>query len=211
MRRRARPGGLFVTFEGIEGSGKTTQARRLSAWLSARGVSHVATREPGGTAIGAELRQVLLHGDGAELDARAELLLMVADRCQHLSELIQPALAKGTLVLCDRYADASRAYQGAGRGLGVETVDLLHSGFGVPKPARTYLFDCPVDVALERLTKRGERDRFEREGRTFHSRIRSAYRAFARAEPDRFRVLPAGKSEDAVFALLSKDLEALLS
>lgn len=199
-----------MTFEGIEGSGKTTQVRRLSAWLSARGVSHVATREPGGTAIGAALRQVLLHGEGG-LDPRAELLLMVADRCQHLSELIQPALAKGTLVLCDRYADASRAYQGAGRGLGVETVDRLHSGFGVPKPARTYLFDCPVDVALERLTKRGERDRFEREGRTFHARIRSAYRAFARAEPDRFRMLPADKSEDAVFALLSKDLEVFLS
>lgn len=198
-----------MTFEGIEGSGKTTQVRRLSAWLSTRGVSHVATREPGGTAIGAELRQVLLHGEGG-LDPRAELLLMVADRCQHLSELIQPALAKGTLVLCDRYADASRAYQGAGRGLGVETVDLLHSGFGVPKPARTYLFDCPVDVALERLTKRGERDRFEREGRTFHARIRSAYRDFAKAEPDRFRVLPAGKSEDAVFALLSKDLDEFL-
>ncbi len=198
-----------MTFEGIEGSGKTTQVRRLSAWLSARGVSHVATREPGGTAIGAELRQVLLHGDGG-LDPRSELLLMVADRCQHLSELIQPALAKGTHVLCDRYADASRAYQGAGRGLGVETVDLLHSGFGVPKPARTYLFDCPVDVALERLTKRGERDRFEREGRAFHARIRSAYRGFAKAEPDRFRVLPAGKTEDAVFALLSKDLDEFL-
>lgn len=210
MRRRARPGGLFLTFEGIEGSGKTTQARRLSAWLSARGVSHVATREPGGTAIGAELRQVLLHGDGG-LDPRAELLLMVADRCQHLSELIQPALAEGTLVLCDRYADASRAYQGAGRGLGVETVDLLHSGFGVPKPARTYLFDCPVDAAFERLTKRGERDRFEREGRAFHQRVRAAYRAFAKAEPERFCVLPAGKSEDAVFALLSKDLEGFLS
>ncbi|MBL8111651.1 MAG: dTMP kinase, partial [Acidobacteria bacterium] len=103
-----------------------------------------------------------------------------------------------------------RAYQGAGRGLGVETVDLLHSGFGVPKPARTYLFDCPVDAAFERLTKRGERDRFEREGRAFHQRVRAAYRAFAKAEPERFCVLPAGKSEDAVFALLSKDLEGFL-
>ena len=204
--------GLFITFEGIEASGKTTQIHRAEAHLAARGVPVLATREPGGTAVGALLRSVLLEFSG-RLDAATELLLLIADRQQHLVEEIEPALAAGTSVLCDRYKDASRAYQGAGRGLGEATVDALHGRFCPRDPDRTYLFDCPVDVAMERLLKRGkgQKDRFEREELAFHRRVRAAYRRQARLDPRRFLVLDTTRPPDAVFARLARDLDVLLA
>ncbi len=204
--------GLFVTFEGIEGSGKTTQVARVAALLASRGVPHVTTRQPGGTPVGAALRKVLLGWSG-RLDPAAELLLMFADRRQDLTEQIEPALAAGRVVLCDRYTDASRAYQGAGRRLGEATVDALHARFCRREPDVTYLFDCPVETALKRVLGRGDghRDRFERETLAFHRRVRAAYRRRARREKRRFVVLDARRPADEVFAALWGDLSRRLA
>ncbi len=154
--------GLFLTFEGIEGSGKTTQVARAAAWMEARGFPVLATRNPGGTELGRHLREALLHSRD-HIDAGAELLLMMADRRHHLMTMIEPALAAGTHVLCDRYTDASRAYQGAGRGLGEKRVDELHERWCKRNPDRTYLFDLPVETALARVAGRKGTsfDRFE--------------------------------------------------
>jgi len=179
--------GLFVTFEGIEGCGKTTQLNRAADWLRARGHAVLTTREPGGTALGKRVRHALLHAR-ENVEAGAELLLMVGDRRQHLFETIEPALNAGTAVLCDRYADSSRAYQGAGRGLGEAAVDELHRRWCPRVPDRTYLFDCPVEVALLRVAERSgpgreKIDKFEREEIAFHRRVRTAYRRRARTGP----------------------------
>lgn len=206
MTARRRKG-LLVTFEGIEGSGKTTQVRLLARRLRRLGVALLVTRQPGGTPAGARLRRLLLHA-GA-LDPRAELLLMFADRRQHLTESIEPALAAGTVVLCDRYSDASRAYQGAGRGLGEELVDLLHERFCGRDPDRTYLFDCPVRTGLGRLAARSGKDRIEREALAFHRRVRAAYLARARREPGRFLVLDGTRGVDALAEEVSADFDAL--
>ncbi len=209
--RGGRRRGLFVTFEGIEGSGKSTQLARARVRLEALGLPVLATREPGGTAIGEHLRRVLLDSSG-RLDPAAELLLMLADRRQHLTETIEPALAAGVVVLCDRYTDASRAYQGAGRGLGEAAVDALHRSFAPLEPDRTYLFDCPVETALARVAARsgGSVDRFERESLSFHRRVRAAYRRRARREPRRIAVLDASLPAEAVFAALWRDLARVL-
>jgi len=209
-KKRAGPG-LFVTFEGIEGSGKTTQLRLARDWAVKRGTKVLTTRQPGGTRLGVLLREVIL-GSSSAIDPRTELLLLFADRRQHLTEQIEPALAAGTLVLCDRYTDASRAYQGAGRRLGEETVDDLHARFCRRDPDRTYLFDLPVGVALARLSARdgGARDRIESEGLAFHRRVRAAYRRRAAKEPKRFLVLDATRSTEQVFDEVREDLERLL-
>ena len=209
-RRRTAPRGLFVTFEGIEGSGQTTQIARAAAWMEARGLPVLATRNPGGTELGKLLRGALLHSKG-HIDAGAELLLMMADRRHHLQTMIEPALAAGTHVLCDRYTDASRAYQGAGRGLGEAAVDALHRAWCRLDPNRTYLFDLPVDVALARVAKRrgASFDRFEEEDRDFHERVRGAYLRRAKKEPKRFVVLDAAPSASEVFLSLEENLQSL--
>jgi dTMP kinase len=204
--------GLFVTFEGIEGSGKSTQVARVARTLAGLGVPALATREPGGTTVGLALRDVLLGWSG-RLDPAAELLLMFADRRQHLSETIEPALAEGRVVLSDRYTDASRAYQGSGRGLGEKAVDALHRRFCRRVPDVTYLLDCPVETALARVARRGSgrKDRFESEDLAFHRRVRAAYRRRARLEPRRFVVLDARRSQGEVFAALWRDLSRRLA
>ena len=206
--RRKR--GLFVTFEGIEGSGKSTQLRLLARRLRRLGVPLLVTRQPGGTPTGARLRRLLLHS-GA-VDPRAELLLMFADRRQHLTESIEPALAAGTVVLCDRYTDASRAYQGAGRRLGEELVDLLHARFCGREPDRTYLFDCTPETGLARVAaSRGGKDRIEREALAFHRRVRGAYLDRARRESARFLVLDGTRPVGELAALLAADVDRLLA
>ena len=206
IARRTR--GLFVTFEGIEGSGKSTQLRLLARRLRRLGVPLLVTRQPGGTPAGARLRRLLLHA-GA-LDPRAELLLMLADRRQHLTESIEPALAAGTLVLCDRYADSSRAYQGAGRRLGEDLVDRLHDTVSCREPDRTYLFDCPPETGLARVAAgRGKKDRIECEALAFHRRVRAAYLARARREPGRFLVLDGTRPAEELARLVAADLDAL--
>jgi dTMP kinase len=204
--------GLFVTFEGIEGSGKTTQIARAAAFLEARGLPVLATRNPGGTDLGRHLREALLHSKG-HIDAGAELLLMMADRRHHLVTMIEPALAAGTHVLCDRYTDASRAYQGAGRGLGEKRVDELHDRWINRNPDRTYLFDLPVETALARAkTREGAVfDRFEIEDKRFHERVRRAYLHRARKEPRRFVVIDAARPADDVFSSLEENLRSLFS
>jgi dTMP kinase len=208
---RAVARGVFITFEGIEGSGKSTQMRRAAALLAERGIPHLATREPGGTPLGQKLRTILLDTPG-HLDAAVELLLLVADRRQHLVEEIQPALARGVVVMSDRFTDASRAYQGAGRRLGEARVDALHELFAIPEPDRTYLFDCPVATGLSRIASRDKAaDRIDQESAAFHRRVRLAYRRRAASEPARFRVIDASPSEDEVFAALAKDLLAFVA
>lgn len=212
--RESRPmsrRGLFLTFEGIEGSGKTTQLRRLARTLRRLGLPILVTRQPGGTAVGRRLRRLLL-APGAPIDARTELLLMFADRRQHLTETIEPALAAGVHVLCDRYTDASRAYQGAGRRLGVATVDLLDDTFCKRAPDRTYLFDCPVPTALARIGRRREGpDRIESERAAFHRRVRRAYLDRAAAEPERILVVDAARPEREIAEGVLADARRLLT
>jgi dTMP kinase len=169
----------FIVLEGGEGSGKSTQAERLTAWLRAQGREVVATYEPGDTKFGAQLRDVLLHGD-APLDSRTELLLMLADRAQHVVEVIRPALERGAIVVCDRFSPSTLAYQGVGRGLGVDDVERMcaYATAGV-EPDVVLVLDVPDDVAEARIVR--HRDRVERAGRDFHARVRAAYRDLAPA------------------------------
>jgi dTMP kinase len=197
---------LFVTFEGIEGSGKSTHLRHLAAHLRAAGRDVVETREPGGTRAGEAIRRLLLGRDAVPLTAETELLLYCADRAQHIAELIRPALAAGRVVLCDRFSDSTIAYQGNGRGLDLETVRALdaHARRGL-RPGLTFLLDCPAEEGLARVRRRsgaeaGPGDRFEREAMPFHERVRAGFLALAAAEPDRFCVLDAARSVEQVRA-----------
>lgn len=202
----------LVTFEGIEGSGKSTQARRAAELCRGNGREVLLEREPGGTAIGRRLREVLLDPASRGLDPLSELLLMEADRRQHVSEVLGPALARGVLVLCDRFNDATYAYQGGGRGLSperIETIDRWTTG--EVRPERTLLFDCPVEVGLARARRRdGESTpRFEAEDRPFHERVRAAYLAIARREPARVKVIDSTRPPDAVFEDVRRHLEGI--
>jgi len=205
--------GRFVTFEGIEGSGKSTQVARLAQWLlEGRACEPVVTREPGGTPLGRRLRTVLLAGDAGE--PLTEAMLMAADRAEHVATVIRPALAEGRHVLCDRHADSTLAYQGGGSGVARELLVALN-GVAVRglSPDLTLLFDLEPAVALERMRARtgGAADRFEAESLAFHERVRAAYLELARAEPARFRVIDASKGADAVHADARGHLERLLS
>jgi dTMP kinase len=203
---RLRPRGLFVTFEGIEGAGKSLQLSLLARRLRTAGVSVVATREPGGTRLGKRLRQILLETAGEPVSPRAELHLYVADRIQHLLEVVEPALDRGDVVLCDRYADATLAYQGYGRMLPLDSIEELHrrSPLG-RKPTRTLLLDLEPATGLARARLRDAASasaaaeaRMEAEALDFHHRVRDGYLALARMEPDRFRVVPADGAPDDV-------------
>lgn len=195
-------GGLFLTVEGIEGVGKSTQIELLAARIRAGGRETVPTREPGGTSLGERLRAVLLERDGPAIAPEVELLLYAADRAQHIVERIRPALDRGAVVLCDRYLDATLAYQGYGRGLGVEAVRRLHVHPPLDlRPDRTILLDLDARTALARARRRNDdrrmaadEGRFEEEALAFHLRVRRGYLELAEAEPDRFRVVPADGS-----------------
>ncbi len=184
---------LFVTFEGIEGSGKSTHLGHLASHLRGAGHTVVETREPGGTRAGAAVRALLLGDDGVPLAPLTELFLYCADRAQHTAEVIRPGLAAGRIVLCDRFSDSTIAYQGFGRGLdlaSLRTMDALARD-GV-SPDLTLLLDCPVEVGLRRACQRSAAgDRFERETIAFHERVCAGFLALAAAEPGRFRVLDA--------------------
>ncbi len=191
----------FVTFEGIEGSGKSTHLRFLAAHLRAAGHDVVETREPGGTAVGVGLRQLLLGPSAVPLTPLTELLLYCADRAQHVAEVVRPALAAGRVVLCDRFSDSTIAYQGYGRGLDLATVRELDARArdGVT-PHLTLLFDCPVAEGLARARSRGGGDRFEDETLAFHERVRAGFRALAAADPGRVRIIDTTGPVDAVRA-----------
>ncbi len=190
--------GAFITFEGIEGSGKSTQIALLAEGLRAAGVPIALTREPGGTAIGDQVRRILLDPANTALDPVAELLLYGASRAQHLAELIGPQLSRGAVVLCDRFADATLAYQGFGRGVALPVIrDLDRIVCAGLKPDLTLLVDCEAAAGLSRARGRNDtrglagEGRFENEELAFHERVREGYRTLAREEPGRFAVVSA--------------------
>jgi dTMP kinase len=196
----------FITFEGIEGCGKTTQLRRVAARL---GAAAVLTREPGGTAIGQAVRQVLLDPASRALTPIAELLLYFADRAQNVGEVVRPALAAGRVVLCDRHVESSLAYQGHGRGLDLGAIrGLAALATGGLRPDVIVLLDVPVAVGLARVGRRGAHDRLEAEVREFHDRVRAGYEALVAGEPDRWLRVDGARAEDAVFDDLWSGLSA---
>jgi dTMP kinase len=202
----------FVTLEGIEGVGKTTQVARLSAALTARGIEHVVTREPGGTPLAEKIRELVLSPKEEALPPVAELLLMFAARAVHLANHIEPALAAGRWVICDRFTDATFAYQGAGRGMDQADIRYLESCVqGARRPDLTLLLDVPVAVGLGRSRKRDvgkDRDRFELERAEFFERVRDGYLQRSRAEPVRIAVIDAAQGVDQVMADILKALES---
>jgi len=193
---------LFITFEGVEGSGKSTHARALVARLRAEGREVVETREPGGTPAGAALRALLLGAESLPLTPLAELFMYCADRTQHITEVIAPALAAGTVVVCDRFSDSTIAYQGYGRGLDLGLVRGLDAqARGGVSPTLTFLLDCPVALGLRRARARSRAgDRFEREAEAFHERIRTGFHALAAESPSRVVVLDSSGDAAAVDA-----------
>ena len=208
----------FVTFEGGEGSGKTTQIKLAADWLRERGIPVLETAEPGGTPLGRKIREILLNRGSCAIGAEAELLLFAADRAQHVRETILPALAEGQWVLCDRFADATLAYQGFGRRLDAAFIRTLNDFSTCSlKPDLTLLFDLPVEAGLERAKKRtagikpkAAEDRFEREERTFHGRIREGYLRLAAEEPERFRIINGAADIETVRREVCRHLTALL-
>jgi len=202
------PRGLFVTLEGLDGSGKTTQIRRLAAWMQKRGIDPVMTRQPGGTATGDRIRALLLDSGTAPLVPMTEMALMFADRAQAIAEVIEPALAAGRIVLCDRFTDSTEAYQGGGRQLGSESVLELHRLIcGDLKPDLTLLLLPSLEASLARARRRNERtaaqtgqdeNRFEQEQGEFFKRVWQKYREIARREPDRVILIEGNLSIDEV-------------
>ncbi|MBC05607.1 dTMP kinase [Thalassospira sp.] len=196
--------GLFISFEGGEGSGKSTQIRRLEKWFRDQGKDVVVTREPGGSPGAEEIRNLLLTGDPGRWDAVTEALLMFASRRDHVERTIRPALDCGKVVLCDRFADSSVAYQGYGHGLGADYIrNLWKLAIGDFKPDLTLIFDLPIELGLERAGARfanvsAAEDRFERMGLEFHQRLRDGFREIASNETERCSVIDASGDVEAV-------------
>jgi dTMP kinase len=208
----------FITFEGIEGCGKTTQIRLAEVWFRERGIPVVATAEPGGTPLGRKIREMLLNRGSCTIGAEAELLLFAAARAQHVRETILPALDAGQWVLCDRFSDATAAYQGFGRGLDDRFIRTLNAFSALTvTPERTILLDLPVETGLARAEKRAAgirpeaaEDRFEREERAFHGRVREGYLNLAAEEPERFRIIDGAANIETVRREVCRHLTALL-
>jgi dTMP kinase len=203
--------GRFITFEGGDGAGKTTQAVKLEAWLRERGHEVVRTREPGGTALGQGLRELLLHG-AEPVDPRTEALLYAADRAQHVAQIVRPALKRGAIVVQDRYIDSSLAYQGAGRVLAIDEVRRLSTwASGGLQPDVTVLLDVSPERGVARRVAAGNvADRLEREASDFHARVREAFLQLARAEPDRFFTLDAHAPIDLLHASIIQRVATIL-
>jgi len=205
-------GGRFITFEGLDGTGKSTQIEKLAKALRARGLSVLMTREPGGTATGEKIRHLILDSATTQLSSMAEMALMFASRAQHIKEVIQPALAEGKIVLCDRFTDSTEAYQGAGRKLGSEPVLELHRILcGDLQPDLSLLMDSDIASSVDRSRRRNQKtskngrarkdeNRFEQENRAFFARVRNGYLAIARREPQRVVVLNARGTPAATHA-----------
>lgn len=207
MRRRGR----FITLEGVEGVGKTTHMQFICGQLRARGFTVLETREPGGTPEADEIRATLLKLRDGSFDPMAELLLMFAARALHVANVIRPALAAGTWVVCDRFIDASYAYQGGGRGIAAARIAALERMVlkGL-KPDLTLLLDARTEIGMSRARDRGSLDRFEREHDDFFKRVRRVYLTRARREPRRIRTVDAGQSLDAVQATITAVLDERL-
>ena len=205
--------GRLITLEGIEGVGKSTNLRYIADRLAAAGIPFVTTREPGGTPLAEEIRTLLVTPRDEPVAQQAELLLMFAARAQHVQTLIAPALARGDWVLCDRFTDATYAYQGGGRGVSLADIGWLETHVqGALRPDRVFLLDVDVATGLARAKARsGAGDRFERERVEFFERVRAAYRARAQANPGRYRVIDAGGTLDAVQRALASEIDAFVA
>ncbi len=206
----ARPG-RFITLEGTEGAGKSSQLDAIVRWVESHGLSVVATREPGGTGLGEAIRGLLMDEYDEPMPAMSELLLMFAARAAHLAQVIEPALASGAWVVCDRFTDASFAYQGAARGLGSQAVSVLEQLVqGERRPDQVLLFDLPAEKGLARVAGRGAANRFDREALAFHRAVRAAYLARAEQWPSRYTLIEAGAPPAQVGAQVKAALERLL-
>lgn len=207
--------GVFITFEGGDGVGKSTQAELLGSWCEARGDEVVRTREPGGTRLGLALRKLLLHGDDeiGAVDARAEALLYAADRAQHVAKVVRPALDRGAVVVQDRYIDSSLAYQGAGRVLDIDDVKRISEwASGGLWPHLTVLLDLDPETGAKRRVARGEKaDRLESEAVEFHSAVRQGFLTLAASAPDRYLVLDATRPVDELHAAILARVTELLT
>jgi len=206
---------LLLTLEGIEGSGKSTQAQRLKTFLDSRGIPAILTREPGGSPLGERIREMILTPGQEPLAPEAEVLLFLAARAQHVRRIIGPALDNGEVVICDRFTDATLAYQGGSGAISDELLDSLNRwATGAISPTRTYLIDVPVDVGLARAMGRRAQsapDRFESEGAPFFEAVRKRYLEMARSESERFVVLRGTDSEEAIAHQIQEDVVSLLS
>jgi dTMP kinase len=204
--------GKFITIEGGEGAGKSTMMDRLAGWLVSQGHRVVSTREPGGTVLAEKIRAILLDDQHGELSAQSELLLVFASRAQHLEELIRPALARGDTVLCDRFTDASWAYQGGGRQMPDEWIASMEKMVhGDLQPDLTLLLDLPPDQGLKRVSRRGKADRFEQESSQFFKRVRQAYLVRAKSSANRFEIIDASGDIAQVWSQIESALERRLS
>jgi len=200
--------GRFITLEGVDGAGKTTHAQWIVEKLEALGAPVTATREPGGTPLGEQIRNLLLK---EAMHLHSETLLVFAARSEHIHQVIEPALAKGQWVVCDRYTDATYAYQGGGRALGPAPIEALEQWIQpAPRPDRTFLFDVPLAVARQRLNRGRDRDRFEQEGAAFFERTRRAYLQRAAQDPQRLCIIDSNRPIDATRNQLERELTAMV-
>lgn len=196
--------GRLIVFEGVEGSGKTTQLQQCSDWLKASELGNslpvVVTREPGGTSLGLELRQMLLSGQSSSIQDRTELLLYAADRVQHVEEFLKPQLAQGAIILCDRYTDSTIAYQGYGRGLDLTLIEQLNQiATGGLESDLTLWLDVDAEIGLKRARQRGQADRMEQADLEFHQRVQQGFRELAASYPQRIVRIDASKSQEEVY------------
>ena len=203
--------GKFITIEGTEGVGKTTNIEFIKQWLTQQSIAFVSTREPGGTPLAEEIRQLLLANRDEAVCSTSELLMMFAGRAQHIEQLIEPQLASGNWVLCDRFTDATYAYQGAGREMGTELISSLETMVqGDMRPDLTLILDIPVEQGLERASKRSEPDRFELEKTDFFNRVRHAYLGMATTHAERYKIIDASLPLPDVQLQISNVLEQFL-
>ena len=201
--------GKFITLEGIEGSGKSTSLKDISNTLDQKSIDYIVTKEPGSGSLGKDLRSLLLNNDN-KISGQVELLLMMADRKNHLDSLVIPNLNDGNWVISDRYLDSTYAYQGGGREMDFALIDELSNSLNLPAPDLTILFDLPVEIALERAKQRANLDRFEKEPIDFHNRIRNVYKSRAMEDPKRIKIVDSSVSfqevKDQVVCIVSQFL-----
>ncbi|AWF81730.1 dTMP kinase [Microbulbifer sp. A4B17] len=203
--------GKFITLEGVEGVGKSTNLLFITEWLKKHNIKFIQTREPGGTPLAEQLRELLLAKRDESVDPTAELLMVFAARAQHLSQVILPALKRGDWVICDRFTDATYAYQGGGRKLDRQLIEQLEQTVqGDLRPDKVLLLDLDPEVGLQRAARTGEADRFESEHLAFFQRVRAAYRERAEAAPARYAIVDASQSLEKVQVDLARQLELLL-
>lgn len=204
--------GKFITVEGVEGVGKTTNMTFIQSWLKQQGIEHITTREPGGTLLAEDIRELLLSPRDEAVNENTELLLMFAARAQHLAEVILPALERGQWVLCDRFTDATYAYQGGGRGVAMEKISLLEDLVqGQLRPDLTLVLDAPVAQGLERANKRSQPDRFEQEKLDFFEQVRDCYLSRAKDMPMQYRVIDASQNLEEVQLDITEQLDQFMA